>query len=264
MKRPDLIITWIKHSDYQLFRKFLRTHRDFFGKVIIYFSEHFRHMYFDKFIQQDLSDLNIIFLPNIEYKYGVEDWRNISTNYMLRLSDSDWVCSIEQDFFCQDWNKLLEATKKEMETSDLIGWWQPNGKYIHPAYWFMKREFLERTNKDFAAHDGFDHFGWITQDTIANDGKIKSLQDMGFNCDVAPNADCFHLGGVNQNYLEGLKPEYVFHRPEIFYVYNYWSMRAPVIQSENFYNLCKQIDEKLRDKFPNIDPKMDEYKKFFI
>ena len=73
---------------------------------------------------------------------------------------------------------------------------------------------------------------------------------------VEPNADCFHLGGVNQNYLEGLKEEYSFHRPEIFHVYNYWSTKVKP-QDPQFFELCMKIEKKL-NLVPNI-----EWDKFF-
>mgnify|MGYP001563284138 FL=1 len=261
MNKPDLLITWIKHCDYPIFRLFLKRHRDFFGKVIIYWSEHFRHMYYDAFIQKALVDYGIEcqFLPNIEYKYGVEDWRNIATNYMLQQSTSEWVCSVEQDWFVKDWEKLLTEVVVNSSKADLLGWWQPNGKYVHPAFWFMKREALEKTRKDFAAHDGFDHFGWITQDHLANGGKIISTQDMGFE----DFKDAFHLGGVNQNYLQFGTPGYVFHRPEIFSVYNYWSIWATVPQSDEFLTLCRNVDASFQVTQPEIDPKTSEWKAFF-
>lgn len=261
MNKPDLLITWIKHCDYPVFRMFLKRHRDFFGKVIIYWSEHFRHMYYDEFIQKVLADdgVECQFLPSIEYKYGVEDWRNVATNHMLKFSDSEWVCSIEQDFFVKDWEKLLTDIVVNSASADLLGWWQPAGKYIHPGFWFMKREALEKTKKDFSARDGFDHFGWITQDYLASGGKIISTQDMGFE----DFKDAFHLGGVNQNYLQCGTPGYVLHRPDIFGVYNYWSMWANVPQSDEFLALCREIDKSFRISHPNTDPRTSEWREFF-
>lgn len=252
--RPDLIITWIKHCDYPIFRGFLTSNRDWFNKVIVLFSEHNRFPYFDHFIHESLKDLNITWFDPAEIDWGREDWRNVSTNEMLKHSDSEWVCSIEQDWFSKDWNGLWEKTKEAMGQADLVGWWQENNKYIHPSYWFIKREMLEKTNKDFAAHDGHDHFGWITKDVERLGGKIITTQEMGFK----DFEDCFHLGGVNQNYLEGLKPNYVFHRPEIFASYNYWSLKAEVKQDPRHIELCKKIMEKLPHK-----PEVDKWKEFF-
>lgn len=265
--KPDLLICWIKHADYPIFRATLRKHRDFFGKIIIYWSEHFRDDYFDKFIQRDLEDLgNIEFLPNIEYQYGIEDWRNIATNHMLKYTTSEWVCSVEQDWFSRDWDQLLEIVAKKMETHDLIGWDAEceDGIYIHPAFWFIKRSVLEQTRKDFSARDRLDHFGWITRDVQKIGGKIFGLEwDGGLNCSPNAKAHSFHLGGVNQNYINGLQEGFVFHRPEVFMIYNYWCRKTNVTQDPKFTALSLKIEAKLRRDFPDLDLEDNPWVKFF-
>lgn len=266
--KPDLIICWIKHADYPIFRETLRKHRDFFGKIIIYWSEHFRDIYFDEFIQKDLESLgNIQFLQNIEYEYGIEDWRNIATNYMLKHTNSEWVCSVEQDWFSRNWNELLDIVKKAMETHDLIGWDASAGDggiYIHPAFWFIKRSVLEQTNKDFSARDNLDHFGWITRDVQKLNGKIFGLEkDGGLNCAASSKAHSFHLGGVNQNEINGLNPDFVFHRPEIFMTYNYWGRKANVLQDPRHIELSLKLEEVLRKLLPNLDLESNDLVKFF-
>lgn len=270
MSKPDLLICWIKHADYPIFRETLRKHRDFFGKIIIYWSEHFREDYFDKFIQKDLESLgNIQFLPNIEYQYGVEDWRNVATNYMLKHTDSEWVCSVEQDWFSKDWEGLLKMVSEAMETNDLVGWGAKSGIkqfYIHPAFWFIKRVLLDKTRKDFSAKDGEDHFGLITRDVeeLPRPGKIFCIErDGGLKCDVGVNSDCFHLGGVNQNYINGLAEDYVFHRPEPFMIYNYWCRKAQVAQDPKFTHLSLEIEARLRGEFPDLDLDNNDWVKFF-
>ena len=204
--KPDLLVCWIKHCDYPIFRQFLKKYRNFFGKAIIYWSEHHRHMYYDKFIEEDLKDFNITFLQNIEYKYGIEDWRNIATNEMLKYSDSEWVCSIEQDWFCKDWDIFFKWIETYKDLADLFGWMNlTTNPYIHPACFFIKKELLNKTSKDFSPHPeivGSDHFAQITYDANKLEARVRNLP---LNMNVEPNADCFHLGGVNQNYLEGLK-----------------------------------------------------------
>jgi len=252
--KPDLLLTQIKHCDYPVFRLFLKRYRNFFGKITVFFNENNRFPYLDHFMHSALESLgDILFLDQTEIDWGKQDWRNVSTNYMLHFSTSEWVCSVEQDFFSKDWDRLLNSVRMAMKTNDLIGWWQENNKYIHPSFWFIRRELLNQTNKDFAAHDGHDHFGWITKDVEKLNGKIKTTQEMGFK----DFTDCFHLGGVNQNYLEGLKPEYVFHRPDWFYIYNYWCRKADVIQSPLFTEISLKIEERLKRMFPNINPEID-------
>jgi len=247
-----LITCWIKHCDYPLYRRFLKNYRQFFNKIVILFSEHNRWPYFDHFIHGSLADLDITFLDSKELDWGKEDWRNVATNEMLKYSDTEWVVSIEQDWFSKDWNKLLNAVEEASKDNEYIGWWQESNKYIHPSFWFIKRALLDKTRKDFAAHGKHDHFGWIAEDVKSLGGKTKTTQEMGFK----DFEDCFHLGGVNQNYLEGLKPDYVFHRPEIFSSYNYWSVKADVKQDPRHLELCKKIAERL----PAPD---DKWKEFF-
>lgn len=262
MIKPDLLVTWHESCDYPIARRFLKRHRDFFGKIIIYFSKHFRNPVYTPFLKESMEDLeNILYLDPIEYKYGEEDWRDVSTNYMLKHTDSEWISSVEQDFFCRDWNKLLSKTSEAMKENDLIGWWQENNKYIHPSYFFIKREMLEKTNKDFSARSPHDHFGWIFEDVKRFGGKIKSIQEMGF----ADFKDSFHLGGVNDNYLNfdvKFKSNSI-HREKLFYIYNYWSIKADISQSPEFMALCEKVDFALKSKLPETDPENNEWVDFF-
>lgn len=273
MKKPDLMICWIRHVDFPLARQWIRDHREFFGKIIIYWSEHFRDMYLDKFMEESLKDLDIVFLQPIEYEYGVSDWRNIATTLMLSHSGSEWICSVEGDFLTTDWTKLLEAVTEASKTYDFLGFKGHQGQnthqapyltgnYVHPAFWFMKRETLERTNKDFSADPkrGADHFGLITQDAERLGIPIWYTQDNGF-----PEETTFHLGGINHAYLNGLDdPNFVFHRPELFLLYNYYSMKADVPQDPLFMEVMEKMDKKLRAMYPDIDPETDPNCVFFI
>jgi len=262
MNKPDLLITWHESADYPIAREMLRRHRDFFGKIIIYWSQHFRYPIFSHFIQTQLHDLgNITFLDPVNYEFGIQDWRNVATNEMLRYSNSEWICSIEQDWFSTDWNRLLDMTKTAMEKSDMCGWMSETAApYIHPAFFFAKREIIERAGYDFTPHpeiNGSDHFAAITW-RAKELGAVVTGLPVG---EVTDQSLAFHLGGVNQNYLEGLKPGYAFHRPEIFYVYNYWSRRAKI--NKKFRDLCLDIDSILRPQFPSVYPHTSPWADFF-
>jgi hypothetical protein len=267
MIHPDLVLTAIKHCDYPIFRATLKKYRDFFGKIIVFFNENNRWPYFDHFIHSEMADLgNIVFIDQVEIDWGTQDWRNVSTNEMLKYSSSEWVCSVEQDWFSQDWDELLSITSKAMETHDLVGWDAQVGDsfYIHPAYWFIKRSILEKTNKDFSARNGLDHFGWITRDVEGLGGRIFGLEKDGeLNCNVDPSAHSFHLGGVNQNYLNWDNPLHVFHRAEAFMIYNYWCRKAKVGQSTKFLDISFHVEERLRKDFPDLDLENNEWRKFF-
>lgn len=265
---PDLIITWLKHCDYPIFRKFLETYRYFFKDIYIYFSEHNRFPYFDHFIHDSLKDLKIIFIDPVLTDWSTEDWRNKSTNEMLKHSNAEWVCSIEQDFFSKDWNRLLDTCENLMKTEDMFGWLNHTAhSYIHPAFWFIKREVLDKTSKDFSAHPeivGSDHFATITYDVMQLGAKIKTIQVVGFKTDITTpeNTDCYHQGGINNNYLDGINANR-FHREELFYIYNYWSSVAPVKQSSEFIRMMLKVESILKLKYPYIDPNTNEWSVFF-
>ena len=265
MNRPDLLVTQIKHCDYPIFRYLLKKHRDYFGKIIIYFNENNRFPYLDHFQHGQFAELgNVLFLDQVDMEWGKQDWRNVSTNEMLKHSTSEWVCSVEQDWFARDWDKLLQATTIASQASELIGWENFAGQYIHPSWWFIKRSTLEQTRKDFSASEGVDHFGLVTRDVRAMGRLIVNTQTLGFRDLTEPeNTDAFHLGGVNQNFLMGLDDNYTFHRGEIFKVYNYWNMRAPVEQSSRFLNQSKRIQGRLDALYPNVDPEASGWKEFF-
>lgn len=280
--KKSLIISWITACDYPLFRAWLHEY-GFFDEIIIYFDVQFRHPFFWAFIQQDLANVkNIKFIDPVSYDFETSDWRTTSTNELLKHATGDWIFSIEQDWCVKDWKNLFGTVyaylldSKEGPSPDLIGWMNPtNNPYIHPAFWAIKRETLEKTSKDFSAHpeiNGSDHFAMITYDVKKIGAEILSLQELGYNCDFSPQADMFHLGGINQNYLNGLTEGFEFHRPDAFMVYNQMSKNASyttfnpintqvsVKQDLRFYELCTNINTKLETMGISYNK---EWEKFF-
>lgn len=267
--RKTLCVTWISNCDYPIFRQWLERHHAWFDQIIICWDINFRFPFYNAFIQSSLSHLpNIMFLDTPDRELGVADWRDTATNEMLKHATGDWIISIEQDWFSRDWDKLLSSVERAMETTDLIGWMNPtNFPYIHPAFWCIRKSVLDRTTKDFKPHpeiNGADHFSWITKEVKEMGAAITSLQDLGFDCEVTEHADSFHLGGVNMNYLNGLQEGFVFHRPEIFYVYNYWCRRASVQQDQRFIDLSYAIEEKLKTTKIDSNPALSVWRKFFL
>lgn len=267
----SLVCTHIANCDYPIWRAWLEKYHSWFDEIIICWDLSFRFPIFSSFIQGSLSHLpNIKFLDPIERDLGTEDWRNKSTNEMLKVTTGDWVVSIEQDWLAKDWGRLLSKTEEAMKEAEIVGWLNPtNYPYVHPAYWFIKRSALEETSKDFSPHpeiNGMDHFGLITKEIIDKGGRLLSLKDLGFETNIVSSekTDCFHLGGVNQHFLNGINdPNYQFHRGEIFYVYNWWSMKAPIKQSPKFMEMMKKMDLKLRNIYLKVNPETDGWSKFF-
>jgi len=260
--KKSLIISWISSCDYPLFRVWLEKYHGYFDEIIIYWDIQFRHPIFWAFIQQSLSHLpNIRFIDPVPYEYGVGDWRSTATNELVRHATGDWLISIEQDWFCKDWDSLFRSMDESMKHYDMFGWWNPtNNPYIHPAFWGIKRELFEKTNKDFSAHpeiNGSDHFAMITYDAEKLGANIDK-----YGGDFHPDSLCFHLGGVNQNYLNGLTNGFEFHRPEVFAIYNYECGLANVKQDPRFLELSEDIEAKLLSQLP-VDIGNNQWTKFF-
>lgn len=268
--KPDLLITWIKHCDYPIFRYWIRKYRDHFDRIIIYWSEHNRFPYYDHFIHDSMigDSYKTLFMDPTFTDWSIgEDWRNHATREMLKYSNSEWVCSIEQDFFCRNWDNFFLNAEQMMKETDLFGWMNnTQSPYIHPACWFMKREALEKTTKDFSPHSemiGMDHFAWITKEARELNMKIGSFAHADLT--TPANTEMFHLGGVNQNYLdfEQRFKDSTIHRSDIFYVYNWWSMQMRGQQSPLFYQRCKLVDQYLKSKHPEIIPELNDFREFF-
>jgi hypothetical protein len=265
--KKSLIISWITAADYPLFRLWLKKWGvNFFDEIIIYFDVQFRYPFYWAFIEQDLAQF-----PEIKFIDPVpveKDWRATATTELIKYATGDWICSIEQDWFTTNWGKLLADTQNAINSSDdMFGWLNPtNTPYIHPSYWFIKREVLEKTSKDFSAHpeiNGSDHFAKITYDVNQLGGRITSLQDIGYDCDFKPDTDCFHLGGVNQNYLIGMNEGVQLHRPEAFLIYNYLCRQAQVSQDDKFLAISQDIEAKFLPQY-DLNLVHNDWGKFFL
>lgn len=241
--RKSLILSWISACDYPLFREWIRKWGvNFFDEILIYWDVQFRYPFYWAFIEQELAKFpEIKFLDPIPVE---KDWRHTSTTELINHATGDWIFSIEQDWVCRNWEEHFDAIKESLRVSDFFGWWNPtNNPYIHPAFWAIKRELLEKTSKDFSAHpeiNGSDHFAKITYDVLELGAKIDKYEG-----DVSFDSLHFHLGGINQNYLNGLTKGFQFHRPEIFKVYNTMSGLANVKQNPKFIQLIAQIGDQL-------------------
>jgi len=262
----DILSQYCCHCDYPIWRADLAKHRGKFNKVILYPNEYYRDLDFKAFAKKVLQETWVENHVIDWFAPGV-DWRQVEVEPMLELSDSEWIYFNEQDWFVKDYDKFYEAVFKAMdEGADAIGWMNPTHfPYLHPACFFVKRELLNKTNLDFRAHSeisGGDHFCMITKDLKEMGAKIVTTEDLGFT----HWEDCFHLGGVTSNFVDSHNPGFEFHRPDIFYVYNWWSRKSDVEQSLEFLELSLAIEKKLLDKYPelkNIDPEQSEWRVFY-
>lgn len=266
------IDVWLQHSiycDYPVWRlNMLERNRDRFKKVVLYPSDHnreksFKNWLFDNVKETWVKDHTVDwFAPE-----GV-DWRQAEIEPMFAYSDAEWVYFTEQDWFVKDYNKFYDMVQAEMDKgADAIGFWNATAfPYLHPASFFIKREVLEKTQKDFRAHpeiDGCDHFAMLTRDLEKLGAKIVTYQDMG----LVEWEDCFHLGGLTSNIIDSVaNPEtYRFHRPDMFYVYNWWSRQLPLPINKGYLDLSSKVEILLKEHHPEAvsDPKTSKWAEYF-
>lgn len=249
-------------TDYPIWRAMIAKYRDRFNKVILYPSKHHGVIDLEEFWKKVFKET---WVNPVSIDYGTEDWRQAETDPCLSYSDSEWIWFCEADFFVKDWNRFFNDIEKTMKTVDMIGWWnETQFPYIHPCCLFIKRELLEKTNKDFSPHPeipGSDHFGMLTRDAERLGAKIVKLQDLGYQ----EFEDAFHGGGYTYPFQNFNGEETVFGvgRPEIFYAYNYMSRLAKVDQSPFYLDLSYKIEKILEGKYGFGLNEIDKWEEFF-
>lgn len=260
----DRIVQICVFNDYPVFRYHHNLYRDKIQKLILYPSRHHGVIDMESFLKQVIPETWVNPVP---IDYGKEDWRQAETTPCLNYSDADWIWFSEQDFFVKNHEKFYEDIGKAMRTSDMIGLWNATHfPYIHPCCLFIKREMLEKTNKDFSAHPeipGCDHFAMITRDVERLGGEITTLQSMGYT----EWENCFHLGGLTypyQNWKGDGTDVFGVKSVEVFYVYNYCSRLVKVEQNEDYLALSREIENTLRPRFPKLVLQNNQWREYFI
>lgn len=261
----DIITQWCVYNDYPLFRHNTQKRRDLFNKVILYPSRHHGAIDLEDFARRVFPETWVTG-HTIDWTTPGIDWRQVETEPCLELSNSDWILFSEQDFFVNNWDDFWEKIHKAAEYSDMVGWWnQTSFPYVHPCFLLIKRELLEKTKKDFRAHPeilGCDHYAMITHDALQLGAKITKIQDLGYK----EWENAFHMGGLTypyQNWKGDGSDIFGVASPEAFMVYNYFSRRAPVEQSELYTNLSLEIEQRLRALFPIIKLDNNRWTQFF-
>lgn len=257
----DILSQVCLYNDYPLWKKLLKKYRDKFGKIILYPSRHHGFIDQEEYLKATLPET---WIDPVAIKYGVEDWRQAETDPLLVHSDAEWILFMEQDFFVDDWDKLWIKVEEAMKNSDAIGWWNETAfPYLHPCFLLIKREILDKTQKDFSAHPeipGCDHFAMITRDLEMLGAKITKLQDLGYENWV----NAFHLGGLTypyQNWKGDGTDRFGVGNPIAFYAYNEASRFT---QSNTAYKeLSFSIKRELEKQFPNIQEESTKWNKFF-
>lgn len=245
----------------------LKRNRERFNRIVIYKSDHLREKSYETYLKENIQETWVE--TKIDwFTDPPPDWRQEEATAMLPYIESDWIYFTEQDFFVKDYNIFYDKVQEEMaKGADVIGWWSDTGvfPYFHPSSFFIKRETLEKTQKDFRAHPeipGSDHFATISRDLEKLGVKMVTYKDMG----LVEWEDYFHLGGLTQNYIDTIvNPILDFHRPEIFHVYNYWSRQARISMPKDYLDLSSNVEALLKERHPEAvsDPLTSQWAAFF-
>lgn len=200
--KVDLICSWPVHLYYPWFINYLRRERNRFAKVICVFTEMNTPRNYRNFIEESMKGSNIIFTLNDKVQ-AKDDWRNLAVNKGLQYSDSPWVLFTEQDFIIDNPELFWETTWKHIITRNLDAFVYLEGNRPHPAFWLVKREFIDKTSKNFSVKPNIsDHF------SIFDEELRKTIAHVGY---FYPREDFHHLNGLSQNmYLlqSGQEPNY--------------------------------------------------------
>ncbi len=202
--KPDLIITWPRNVEYPLFRQFVRDSRSNFGKVIIVFTSSGSEIDYSQFVINAMSNDDCIFLSSSPILPG-EDWRNVAIQDALKLTTSDWLWFMEQDFLVTDpafWDEINEY----ITYREVIGVKENSGR-LHPCCLLIRRDTLNRTGCDFGiVQDQMDHFGLIQSDLEALDVFITGLTPKYYH----------HMNGLSHNFHLASTMQEVTYYPDEF------------------------------------------------
>lgn len=198
--KPDLIICWPRNCDYPLWRQFLRDNRGRFNVVIIVFTEtHQGDDYRDE-IRAAMSKDWVLFADCPPITAG-QDWRNVAINHALLQSyNAEWIWFTEQDFIITDPDAFWDGVNDSvLHGSEFIA--VKEGDRIHPCSLFVRRDLLNKTNKDFGIiPDKGDHFKKFT-DELMDKCNAHSELLMGYE----------HMAGLSHNLRlisDGQEPNY--------------------------------------------------------
>lgn len=241
MIKPDIIMVHPSYLDFPISRAILLQFRHLFNKVIICFT----NLPTAKELKMDLRGFVKQWgVPKGIYvesePTGSDDWRHHATTLALEKSTAHWVLFLEQDFVfgSKFIEKLLIPTDFEV-----VGFKEDR---FHPACLLVKREALDKTDKNFAVtKDVGDHFGNLSKQ-LENVAKCGTFEDIN----ISQKEDSwFHYAGITQNYYLCIKEQYdQLHQPRLFGIYNELAMKAPVMQHSAFLTLATNIQNTLKNR----------------
>lgn len=214
----DIFITHPRDLFYPLWVKRMNENRDLFDRLIVVITQKGSERNFTKDIIRSLKDVIII----REYYDNGKDWRHAALSRAMQVFVADRALFLEQDFLMGKGflKKLLSYN------FNTIGF--EEGNRFHPACLLVKREALDKTNKDFSVDpDVSDHFGKLSKE-LRNIGDCHLLKDLDL-------PEYYHMSGLSQNY----RLTENFHTPDDFFLYNI--LCENLEQPQEWKDFCKQF-----------------------
>lgn len=240
MTKPDLVICWPRNCDYPLWRAFIHDNRERFNVVIIIFTETNQGEDYREFVKENLIN-DWVLSVNSPKPNGIEDWRNVAINHgLLQSYNAEWIWFTEQDFFPLNdfWE---EVANKADQGAQVIG--VKEGERLHPCSMFIKREVLNKTDKDFGIiPDKEDHFSKIT----------KNLEAMGANIELISRDHWFHMNGLSHNLSLIERGEIPTYGLDEFIAYLYDCLYSGITLDWRFKTLATSFLERVGDPNPAL------------
>lgn len=235
--KPDIVLTWPTGNDFPIWRSMLRLHRDLFGEVIIVMSKSSGKHDFTSFLKTAFEPDRVTLIEHNNY-IVLSDWRNAAVNAALSRSSAEWVWFTEQDFMVADMASWMAKIARLAAGSDVITYKQGDRK--HPASAFVKREWIDKTKKDFGIVPGIsDHFSmFFAQLEAAGAKEVDLTADDG--------KDFYHMNGLTHNYslVESGNVENVYQQG-LFQLYNTYARMQNVLQDPRFIDITFEADRLL-------------------
>jgi hypothetical protein len=209
----NILVTWPKHCDYPLWRKWLRSNRFYFNDVVVVFSDHIQDVDYTNFIRSAMAIDNVKFIEPQAILSG-QDWRSVAVNEGLKyIKNGEFVLFMEQDFLIVN-NQMIPQIKDQLPNYDAI-FYVDNGR-IHPAFLLARKSAISKTSKDFGIIPGKgDHFKLFTDELLTQELDTITLKALGYLDEI----DFVHMNGLSHNHHLLHTTGNPNYKPELFKAY---------------------------------------------
>ena len=194
MSKVDIIVCHPYEIRYPVWEKMIRANMDYYNKLFVVFTKgNFTGKDYSGEVGLALLSPQVVFLdmPAVGEGFPNSDWRHTAVRYALAQSEADYILFLEQDLLIPSL-KVVQDFK-----GDVLG--IKEGDRIHPAFLLVKRELINKTDRDFAAYPDkeMDHFDkFIAQLPIP---------------EILPKSEYYHMAGFTHNealVAQGKEPNY--------------------------------------------------------